>query len=99
MPTDTHSTLVAVAQAEDTFDLLHHIAWTDVILPKLQKTRDQYTKALVNNILGGELPPGVTRDQCAARAYGIDYIIQVMETVLTRGEKALEELNHKGVSL
>ncbi len=99
MPTDNHTTLVAVAQAEDTFDLLNHIAWTDVILPKLSRTRDQYTKAVVNNILGGELPPGVTREQCASRAYGIDYAIQTLESILSRGEKALEELNHKGISL
>lgn len=93
------SNLLAAAQAEDTFDLLNHIAWTDVIKPKMTKIRDQYSIALVNHLLGSPLPEGLTKEQLAGKIYGIDYITTVIENILTRGKNALEDLNDRGISL
>lgn len=89
-----HNRAVAVAQAEDTFDLLQHIAWSGVIKPKFDEQITTYSKMLVNDALGiAPLPKGLTREQIAGRAYGLTYTISLLESILTRGEKALEELN------
>ena len=96
---DPHDNLVAAAKAEDTFDLLQHIAWTYVLKPKLFIVREQYSKALVSHLLGSPLPEGLTKEQLAGRIYGIDFIIATIESVLTRGEKAVAELNSHGISL
>jgi len=100
MSHDNHSLLTDAAKAEDIFDLLNHIAWTDVLKPKLLSVREQYTKALVNNLLGTPLPKdGPTQEQIAGKIYGIDFMISTIESVLTRGEKAIAELNYQGISL
>ncbi len=91
--------LVTAAQGEDTYDLLNHIAWTDVIKPKLQRTVQDYSAILVNEALGGPLPPGKTREQIAGAAFGINYIITLFERVLRDGEKALEELAAHGTQI
>jgi hypothetical protein len=96
----THEdSLTRVAQAEDTFNLLEHIAWTDVILPKLNAARDQYSKALVNHLLGQPLQDGLTKEQLAGKIYGLNFITSLMESILTRGERALSELKSIGISL
>ena len=96
---DNHTELVAIAKAEDTYDLLNHIAWTDVLKPKLLLEREQYSKALVNHLLGSPLPEGLTKEQLAGRIYGIDFITTRIESVLSRGEKAAAELQYQGISL
>jgi hypothetical protein len=91
--------LVKIAQAEDTYDLLNHIAWTDVIRPQLQKQSDDFGKMLVAHLLGSPLPGTLTKEQLAGRIYGINEIISLMEKILTQGKKALETLNAEGLNL
>lgn len=90
--------LVSVAKAEDTYNLMHNIAWTDVIKPMLAKHMDQYTQLLVAEALGAPLPQGITREQVAGRCYGIQYISTLFEKILKEGEKALKDLQIAGIS-
>lgn len=96
---------LAAAQAEDLGDLLDHIAWTEVLRPALLRERDNYTKMLVNSTLG--LPVTIrteagavqlTHEQLAGKIYGIDYIIDLVEKILTKGTRAVMELRSKGLS-
>ena len=93
------SKLISVAQAEDTYDLLNHIAWTDVIKPRLHKLTETYSKLLVAHLLGQPLPGTLTKEQLAGRIYGIQEIISTFELVLTQGKRALDELEVAGLSL
>jgi hypothetical protein len=96
----SHSDLaLAAAQAEDTSSLLDHIAWTDVIRPRLATLRESYIKQLVAHDLGAPLPAPLTREHLAGRIYGIDYICSILESILSRGARAAEELREIGFSL
>lgn len=91
--------LVAVAQAEDTYDLLQHIAWTDILLPQLEKEKKAALEAIAAFHLGTPLPNGVTVEKLAGKAYGINYVTQKIENVLTRGKKALGEIQEQGIHI
>lgn len=91
--------LILAAKGEDTQDLLNHIAWTDVIKPRLRETVSQYTTILVNEALGGPLPPGKTREQVAGICYGINHTIKLLEKILQDGERAVKDLQDEGLSL
>jgi len=87
----------AVAVAEDILDLEQHVAWQDVLLPKLREHKAFYEKELVGAVLGqkpitvsGQL---LTAEQLAGKVYGIDYIIALFTDILKRGEAALNQLN------
>jgi len=97
----THrDSLIAAAQAEDTQDLLQHIAWTDVIKPRLQSQVQAFSQILVNEAIGmTSLPVGKTREQIAGIAYGIQYVSNLMEKILKDGERALISLQSEGISL
>lgn len=97
--TSNEQKLVAVAKAEDTFDLLDHIAWTGVIKPALDLEFKKYTELLVLEALGNPLPGGLTREQVAGKCYGIQYISSLFEQILKRGEKALQDLQATGLHL
>lgn len=91
--------LLAVAKAEDTQDLLNHIAWTDVIRPQLEKQVKQCSDLLVQEALGGQLPPGRTREQIAGMAFGVQYIVGLLERILKDGERGLLELRREGLDI
>lgn len=101
------SPFLDAAKAEDLSDLLQHIAWTDTLKPALLRERDNYTKMLVNSTLGlpVTIPNSrgaaieVTREQLAGKIYGIDYIIELVEGILSKGSKAVTELRKAGVNL
>ncbi len=89
--------LISAAKAEDTYDLLNHIAWTDVIKPKLELQVHQWSAMLVNEALGSPLPPGKTREQIAGMAYGVQHIIRLFEQIIRDGERAVLALNDSAV--
>ena len=93
----TEAKLTKIAQAEDTFNLLEHIAWTDVVKPKLLHKKEALGKQLVDHLLGLPLPDGVTKEMIAGQIYGINEIIAIFELILTSGERAYKELNSKGI--
>lgn len=95
----TRSELITVAKAEDTQDLLNHIAWTDVIKPELLRRRDAYAKQLVNATLGQTLPEGTTREMIAGRILGIDDLISLLERILRDGSRAAEQMQFESYSL
>ena len=81
-----------IAQAEDTQDLLNHIAWTDVVKPKLLKDKEIWEKTLVAHLLGAPLPEGQTKEQLAGKIYGINYTIEYLENILRTGTRYFEML-------
>lgn len=100
------SPFLEAAKAEDLHDLLNHIAWTDVVRPALLREREVFTKLLVASTLGAPVqvpsssgPVPVTREQLAGKIYGIDYITGLMEKILDKGVRAVEELNRAGVHI
>ena len=99
------SPFLDAAKAEDLSDLLQHIAWTDTLRPMLVRERENYTKLLVNSTLGTPVrvptATGVvelSKEQLAGKIYGIDYIMDLMEKILSRGARAVAELRSQGVS-
>lgn len=91
--------LIAVAKAEDTYDLLQHIAWDKVIKPALEAEVKKYSQLLVLEALGNPLPGGLTREQVAGRCYGVQFMSSLFEKILQRGEKALEDLQGPGLNI
>lgn len=91
--------LIAAAKAEDTYDLLCHIAWTDVIKPKLEEQVKRLSSQLVAEALGKPLPEGLTRERVAGMCYGIQYITSLFEKILKDGERAVKDLKDTGISL
>ncbi len=91
--------LIKLAQAEDTANLLEHIAWTDVVLPKLNRLKDSYGKQLVSHLLGQPLPENLTKEQIAGKIYGIDEMISLFSRILTDGERAFKDLESIGVHI
>jgi len=89
--------LYSVAKAEDTYDLMHHIAWDATVKPALDKQLGSLTKLLVNEALGGKLPEGLTRERVAGMCYGINYISTLLEKILKEGEHALKDLSLAGI--
>jgi hypothetical protein len=97
------SNIESIARAEDTTNLLDHIAWTDTIKPALLKHRAAFESQLVGAVLGnrpvtisGQV---VTAEQIAGRIDGITYSIKLLEDILRNGERALEALNAAGLAL
>lgn len=79
-------------EADETYDLLTHVGWTDVVKPKLLKDKSIQEKILVDHLLGRPLPDGQTKEQVAGRIYGINYIIETLESILRTGMKCGELL-------
>lgn len=93
-------------KGQDTESLLNHIAWTDVILPKIQKERELYQSLLVQAVLGVEPTVKdvnghvhkISREHLAGRIAGLDYIMKLFERILRDGERAVEELRTFGIN-
>lgn len=93
-------------KAEDLDNLLDNIAWTDIVRPALIHEREQLTKSLVSSTLGlpiqAKTAAGtieITREQLAGKIFGIDYIMNLFEKILTRGEVAERYLKELGVNI
>lgn len=80
------------AYGEDTMDLLNHLAWTDVVKPRLDEARKILTEQLVTLTLSPHKEGQETREQIAGKLYGITYITQVLERILKEGANAKETL-------
>jgi len=96
---DTSKAFLEAHQAQDTQDLLNHLAWEEVVLPKIRKARDQYTNVLVAMTLGAAVALPLTREQVAGRIHGLDFIVELMQKILKRGKEAENHLNAIGVSI
>lgn len=96
---DKSDQLVAVAKAEDTYDLLQHIAWERVVKPALDEDLKRLSSLLVSEALGTPLPAGWTREQVAGKCYGIQYISRLFEKILKEGERALVDLQASGLKI
>jgi len=92
--------LESIARAEDTNNLLDHIAWTDTILPSLLKHRAAFEAQLVGAVLGRPVTllngQSLSPEQLAGRIDGITYTIKLLEDILRKGERAMAEMNSLG---
>ena len=105
MPSTTTEFLSAY-KAEDLGDLLNHIGWVEVLRPALVQERDMFSRLLVGATLGTPVrmetrtgPAELTKEQLAGKIYGIDYIIDTIEKILARGDRAVEHLRKFGINL
>lgn len=80
------------AYGEDTLDLLNHLAWTDIIKPRLEETRKVLTDQLVALTLAPQKEGQETREQIAGKLFGITYITNVLERILREGAQAKDTL-------
>lgn len=88
-----------IAKAEDTYDLMQHISWEKVVKPDLNKIKQTYAKMLVDHILGGPIPDGLTKETLAGTCKGIDQVIHIFESTILRGKSALEILQSQGIKI
>ena len=87
-------------RANDLNNLLDHMAWKHTVLPALLEERSRYEKLLVASVLGNRivqridanLALPIASEQFAGRVYGIDFVINLLEKILSRGAEALKEL-------
>ena len=94
--TDNHARLKTVDNSFQVENLLDHLGWQSVVKPELMRRRNNYTATLVNAVLAGQLPDGITKEQIAGLIYGIDEIIKLFEKILENGAHALADLETQG---
>lgn len=87
------------AYGEDTMDLLNHLAWTDIIKPRLEEARVTFTNQLVSSTLRPQPEGAETKEQIAGKLYGIMYITQIMERILKEGANARDILAKENMFL
>ena len=94
-----------MVMAEDIDNLLDHIAWTDIVYPRLQKLRESLVLALVETNLGRPMVvpiknstslSSVKPEELAGKIYGIDFIVGLFQSVLSGGEVADKALKAAG---
>lgn len=90
-------TAVRAAKGQDTQDWLDHIAWTDVIEPKLLATRDSLTRELVQATLNPK--PGSCAAEVAGKINGIDFVRTEIQRLVRDGRAAASDLRQRGISL
>ncbi len=95
----TANTALAAAQGLDTYDLLQHIAWTDVVKPQLEEAKATFTHQLVSATLRSQVPGEDTREMLAGKLFGINYIITTFEKTLKKGQQAREALAKENLFL
>jgi hypothetical protein len=78
----------SAAKAEDLLDLANHIGWTDVLLPELKKAKDNYSALLVQKVLGNHAASPFSTEQLAGRVAGIDFMLGLFNSIITKGERA-----------
>lgn len=87
------------AYGEDTMDLLNHLAWTDIVRPRLEEARQAFTNQLVSATLKPQHADAETKEQIAGKLYGIAYVIQVFERILKEGADAKDVLARQNLFL
>lgn len=90
-------TALKAAQGSDTEQFLDHIAWTDVICPKLLERRDILTKELVDSVLNAT--SSSNKEQVAGCIHGIDFAIRTIEALVREGRNASATLRSHNISL
>lgn len=88
---------IAVAKREDLINLLGHIAWTDILYPRLTRHKQALMDLLVRATLeGGNIQTNtgatLTKEMIAGRIEGIAWVTKLIESVLKEGERALSVL-------
>ena len=83
----------AIDRADKLVDLLEHVGWEEVLKPQLEAYRKNMEQALVQVVLGGRVQMNdteLTKEQIAARADAIGFLIGRIETILKSGAQALK---------
>lgn len=90
---------LTAAYGLDTQDLLNHIAWTDVLKPKLEEAKSFLTKQLVSVTLNAPVANSETREQIAGKLWGIEFMVTTIEKILKAGTGAREILARENLFL
>jgi hypothetical protein len=100
---NVNSAVENVARAEDLQNLLDHIAWTETLKPALLKAKATFEGQLVQATLGNAPTDAhgqvVTVAQLAGRAYGLAFVVELVEDILRRGGRSLDALKSFGVNI
>ena len=99
--------MVTAYQAQDTRDLLDHIAWTDIIAPALEKEIAREQAMLVQAVLlveptvkdGNGQFHTITKEKIAGKIHGLMFAKKLIEDILVKGEKAVLDLSKEGINL
>lgn len=95
----TPNLALKAAYGEDTLDLLNHLAWTDIVKPKLEEARIVFTNQLVSATLRPQPEGAETKEQIAGKLYGIVYITSIFERILKEGTNAKDILAKENMFL
>lgn len=87
------------AQGIDTEDFMSHIAWDEVILPKLLETREILTRQLVDSVLNPNKDGIDNREQIAGKINGIDFTIGLFQKTVREGREARSEMSSRNIDL
>lgn len=87
------------AKGIDTQDFLDHIAWTDVIKPRLEACKLLLTNKLVNAVLVGAPVEEASKERIAGQIYGIDFAIKEIEKIVSQGQQAEDLLAKADIHL
>ena len=92
MPT-THDLQIQALQGSDTLDLLDHIAWNEVVLPRMREAQQILTRRLVELTLTPPTTGSESREQVAGKIFGIDFAIRTIEGIVRQGRDAASILS------
>jgi len=92
-------TALKAAQGSDTEQFLDHIAWTDVIRPKLADMREVLTKELVGAVLTPSSTAAQNKEQIAGKIHGIDFVIRTIEALVREGRNASKALASQNIAI
>lgn len=90
-------TAVKAAKGSDTSEFLHHIAWTDVIEPKLLTAREALTRELVQATLNPG--PKACAPEIAGKINGIDWLRNELVRLISEGREASATLGRMNISI
>jgi flagellar biosynthesis regulator FlaF len=92
-------TATRAAKGADVRDWLDHIAWTDVIEPRLAALREARTRELVQATLNPGAAKVRSTAEVAGEIHGIDYVRNLLQQLIKDGRAADVELKQHGISL
>lgn len=93
------STALTAAYGADTENFLDHIAWDEVIHPKLKRDVELLTRQLVDATLTTGGATKDTKEQIAGKIFGIHHAIKTIQTLVKEGRHAKEVLASQNIHL
>lgn len=91
---------LSTIQGIDTEDFLEHIAWKDLIKPRLLEAKAMLTQRLVASVLNDDSAREAEgKERIAGKIFGIDFVIREIEKFVTDGRKARSLLAQNNIHI